>query len=495
MATRSKKNLETLVFVEVLQNGELLSQTNRPFHKPGKIFLSSNPESELTAPFYPLPTDIQLINITRRGAEVDLDPNWEGFTTYNGKIEEISSNQRTNYTHIMKEGDYGSIAYNDLRILIRIGKERPKKKELARPSREYHASLFGIWFATSLERKILLVSLVASLWIFGGILYGFLNRPDDRPTDVTHLRPEYTLPFIHPMHLTHLPEALQNQYQRNNVIGSAFRFYKNFAATIMNFPVNWNSVIFRNTYDRYQEIYQDHHLKIQGLLDQQKSNEEQFLAKQASAVLRIPTVHGESFQGSLLRVKDKIEILHQNFEMSLQSRIATTQSFKRESEYDYELYRKLPKQNAKQSSNATGIKSLRSREQAMYRQVQGMAKYSAFHQERMKQFREPLTFLTPENASPITIAEKSQVLSFLKYDHWQDLNQKLALLNASEFDARRPQIIKEPLLGEIEPHLVKQLIEKHRFELQLCFELALRRNQNLSGKMEWQWRLDSGSQL
>ena len=31
--------------------------------------------------------------------------------------------------------------------------------------------------------------------------------------------------------------------------------------------------------------------------------------------------------------------------------------------------------------------------------------------------------------------------------------------------------------------------------LQLCFELALRRNQNLKGSMEWQWRLDSRGKI
>jgi len=180
------------VFVEVHQNGELLSKTSRPFTNRGSIFLTSDPDGELTAPFYALPTAIRILKLTKRGVEVDLDPNWEGFTTFEGKIEDINSDRKSAYTHIMKKGDYGSIAYNDLRVLIRIGKDRQTRALQQTTSKEYRGSSLDLWFGSRHDLKFLGIGLVAALWFMGGFVLGLLKKPDDRPRDFIDLRNEYT---------------------------------------------------------------------------------------------------------------------------------------------------------------------------------------------------------------------------------------------------------------------------------------------------------------
>ena len=170
---------------------------------------------------------------SQSGAEVDLDPNWEGFTTFEGRIEDISSHRKTQYTHIMKQGDYGSIAYNDLRVLIRVGKERPKRSDSKGPTGEYRGNIFKFWFGSSLEFKVLSIGCLAAAWLFAGVVVGLLKRPDSRPKQLADLKPVYTLPFIFPRHLELMPEALQTQLNRKNLVSSVFSFYNNFTLTIL----------------------------------------------------------------------------------------------------------------------------------------------------------------------------------------------------------------------------------------------------------------------
>ena len=68
------------------------------------------------------------------------------------------------------------------------------------------------------------------------------------------------------------------------------------------------------------------------------------------------------------------------------------------------------------------------------------------------------------------------------------------MMQPSTFGVKKEKV-KEPLVGELDPKLIEKIVNKNRFELQLCFELALRRNREVSGTMKWQWRLDSRGKI
>ena len=111
----AKKNLKKYyVHVEVTQNGEVLSTQLYPFGKEKVVKLTSDPKAKLSAPFYPLKYDIEILNITKDLVEVELEPDWEGFTTYKGNIEEINRDKSTKFLHLLDKGDVGSFAHNDL---------------------------------------------------------------------------------------------------------------------------------------------------------------------------------------------------------------------------------------------------------------------------------------------------------------------------------------------------------------------------------------------
>ncbi len=427
--------------------------------------------------------------------EVDLDPNWEGFTTFEGKIEDINSDRKSAYTHIMKKGDYGSIAYNDLRVLIRIGKDRQTRQIQQTTSKEYRGSGLDLWFGSRSDIKFLSLGALAASWFLGGFTLGLLKHPDDRPRDFIDLRNEYTLPFIHPMHLRNVPESLQAKYDRVAPIRSAMEFAKGFTDTVMGYDAlkasrNPNHPIFTESRLQYKQLYRSMRDEVDTIISKRENIESRILADKRNALVAIPYVLGESFTGSLLRLEDKLRIWHENATLTLKYRQDTTKDFAADGFYDFTEYR-----GAKQSKPVKFFKTESTDEENMYKEVEQLASFAEGHQKLIIKYREPVVPITTANSSPISIAVDSTYLSLMERLDFRNFNEKVVNIQASIFDPDKPKVVREPLIGTLDPRLIEQTIGRYRFELQLCYELALRRNQQVTGSMEWQWHLDTQGQV
>ena len=64
-------------------------------------------------------------------------------------------------------------------------------------------------------------------------------------------------------------------------------------------------------------------------------------------------------------------------------------------------------------------------------------------------------------------------------------------IQAVEFEGQLAKKVQEPLIGQINQVYIEKAIKKNRFQLNLCYELALRRNQKLRGVMHWVWRVNT----
>lgn len=483
--------------MEVHQNGELLSKTSRPLHKKGSIFLTSDPNGELAAPFYPLPTDIRILKITKRGVEVDLDPNWEGFTTYEGKIEDINSDRRSAYTHLMKLGDYGSIAYNDLRLLIRIGYEL-RSNPISKPRRsDFRGRLSELWLGERADLKWLGFGLLASAWLMGGFVLGLLRHPDDRPRHFIDLRNEYTLPFINPSHLRNGPESLQTSYNRQAPLRSSVAFTQDFTNTVLGFNAGQNSSqkvdsrIFGETMNRYQSLHDERKNRERSIMEERSKFEKNAISDQRNALISMPVIVGESFAGSLIRLEDKLKIWYESTQLTLSLRKEVTASFKQDPVYNFNEYRDPGKSGKRKVS----VEAASPDEESLYKEAESLADTAAYQLAHMQKHREPQTRLDANNASPLAVTPDLAFASLQPVKSFGAFNQKFEQIEASVFDPDKPKIVREPMIGTLDPRLVQETIDRYRFELQLCYELALRRNQEAKGSMEWQWHLDTQGQV
>lgn len=480
------------VFIEVHQNGELLSRTERPFKKKGSVYLTSKPGGELSAPFYPLPSDIRIMKITPRGVELDLDPNWEGFTTCEGKIENIDSDRKSAYTHIMKRGDYGSIAYNDLRVLIRIGRPHKKQQALRAFAKEYRPSFLDFWLGP--DRVGLLWGAGAAAVIGFFFTYGLIVRPDDRPQQFIELRDEYTLPFIHPLHLSQGPETLQSEYKRMQPVSSAVGFAQSFAETILGLSPraakNTKSPILLSARegrgDRFDRVWQ----RYSELKEAVRNRENKILADRRNALVAMPVIIGESATGGLVRMHGLLQKWYRGTAKTLEVRRQMTAIFKNDRAYDFQEYRNP------ESGKTAATKYIPSGdEKNLYVEAEKVAARAETIRAKIRKARRPVTLLSAANGIPVGIAETSPFTSFVRQDSFEAFNDKLEKISASVFDPDKPKVAREPVIGTVDRKLVLQTIEKSRFELQLCYELALRRNQGAEGLMEWRWLLDTKGQV
>ena len=491
-SSSSTKGLK--VFFEVHQNGEILSKTSRPFEKNSRIYLSSNPEAELNAPYYPLPYDIKIATITRRGVELQLDPTWQGFTTCDGKIEDINSDRKSHYTHIMKRGDYGSIAHNDLRVLIRVGREREPRKHTPPKKFEYPGSLIELWLGGTYELRFLAVGVLASMWIIGGFSLGLRRHGDISPKSFIELENHYTLPFIHPQHLSFAPESLQNQYNRDHPIQASLDFISSFVDTLTGKQKangeNRSDALFPQSRERYTQLYGKQQQDIKELEQNHKKKLATVMGDPRNAVLSIPLVKGEAFTETLLRIQDKATIWYEGTAQNKARRDRIAKIFLNDPKYDPKQWKDLEK-NASPKVDMYEQKGRDRQLALMYGEAQKLADNAKSMQQEIANKSAHVPSLNRETAfSPrINAAEAFAELS--TPSDFNAFNTKLGLIQAAIFDPDKPKVVREPLIGSLDPRKIQETVDKYRFELQLCYELALRRNQQLSGSMEWQWHLDS----
>lgn len=490
---KNNSTSKSKVFIEVLQNGEFLAETSRPYKKRGLVKISSGLSGDLSLPFYPLAQDIKLIQITRKGVKLFLDSTWEGFITCDGQPINIVYGRHDTRSYIMREGDYGSICYKDLRVLIRIGPDQNKPKSIPLDPK-YKGKMKHLIFDNRTNFPVMAIAALCSLIMLGAPILGLIKRPDLRPKKLIDLDETYTLAFIHPSHLKLLPEALQTNLDRDKPVASAIKYYENLTSLFLGDNPTEDKYIFPTSRELYKNMYAENKQKIATTVKTQRDVQATILDNNYKSMIAIPTIVGESIGGSILRLKDKLNIIHENFENSLQLRRRVTQSFKKDSYYDFHEYKHLTREDGTVHEGRirkVNVFRRTSPEEVMYKEAESLSLKANYYQSRISHQKSETIPITVDNIAPIGLLKELNYISFLELDNYANLNHKIGFINASQFGAVKKDKIKEPLVGQINSKLIDKVISKNEFELQLCYELALRRNQLLTGKMEWQWRLDS----
>lgn len=487
-----KKKQKNIVYFEVLQNGEFLDEATRPYGKRSNIILSSR-KGALVLPFYPLSHDIEIAQIDRKGVHVFLDSSWSGFLTAGGQPVEITAAEGEDQVYTLGPGDYGSLNKYDLKVLIKIGPERTEKIVPKNPI--YRGKWLDMIVDSKVEGQVIGTATFLSLFIYLCVFGGLWVRPNHSPRSKEELKSKYNLAFVNPNHLRHLPEALQTNLDRSKPIASSIRYYRSMTELFMGYRPKYENLIFKNTSRFYNRIYQDYEYEIDNLVESQLERNDDIQQDQTRATIYIPSIKGETFAGSMIRLRGKMSSLHKTFQDSLETRRKTTVDYVNDHSYNYEEY----KTKGLKSITASKIGKIRvfklvTNEEQMYLDAENLAVRAKVEQQKIKQYREPLIPLRPHNTEPIGIKPDTDYVSFSSRFVFHD-NQKIQNITASSFGNRNRNQIKEPLIGEINPKLIDAVINRNRFQLQLCFELALRRNRNVNGRMEWTWRLDSRGKL
>lgn len=492
--TRAKP-IRIFAHVNVLQNGVSIASGTYPVEKSRTIELTNHKPSGLILPHYPLPNNaIPFLSILKDGIKLLVPFKWEGFCTTNGSPVTFSINDGSSTREVtLVKGDYASLFHDDLRIMIKISPLISSDPIDRKVGRVFRQSIGKFLLSSKEEAQGLALGCLAATIIVGGFLFGLLARPFERPSSIRDIPEEYLLAFISPELLKNAPEALKWRLNRRQFATSVLDHYQDVTAILSNNGSPINTKYFPFTINQYTEIHSLTKKSIESAIARQKEVDSDQQNKPHEAQVLIPAVVGETMAGTMVRIVDKISIIQDGLVETLEKRRAITSSFPKDQEYGFEEYKNIPK-NDKKAEILAQIKPWEklSDEQMMYEEAERLASKAKRKQKNILAFNDPNEQLTPINARSIGMEEGSRVSTFIHPTSYGKLDEKMSLLKGSEFGIKpKNEVVKEPLIGVIEPHLVEKFIRENRYQLQLCYELALRRNEETSGVMEWKWRIDS----
>ena len=497
MKAKSKK--KSFIFIEVLQNGAHLADCAYPIGHGGIIKITAKQNGALSIPFYPLADDVEIFQATRKGAKIVLNATWDGFVSKHGEFLTITYDNYDSVSYDLIDGDFGCINLKDLKILFRLGAQ---KVSLAPPrNKQYWGSILQLVFDDPRNIRFLAGSIGLTTLLFAIALAILFIRPDSTPRKIVDLKKEYLLPLLHPEHLKTLPEAMQASLDRSVPLACTIKYYSAIISMLLDYPNPDQGVLFPSSVNLYGRLHKISHDSIDNFLTRQEERQKEILSKENQGLIAVPAVVGETFTGSLLRLKDKISLLHKSFNKNLELKKDYIERVKKmekeEASYDYEEYRKLNTSTNKGSEILSHIHVLEknTNEGAMYVEFSTLGKEAAFVQSRIQEKSSEQVPLSSTTASPVGMGISDPNFSCLAPGNVDGFNHKIGMIVAGEFAPNRPEKVREPLIGEINRDLVEKVIHSNQFDLQLCYELALRRNQSLSGAMDVKWRLDSRGEI
>ncbi len=497
---KSRATQKTTLHVEVLQNGSPVTSAELALKRGGKIQLTSEANGLLSVPYYPLPEGkLDIGQFHRRTVVLDLSPEWQGFCTSKGTSIVIEKGKTTKAPISLQQGDFASISYGDLRVMLRLGAARePVTPYPYRVVSPYRGSIFNLLIPTKLEWQISAIATLMAIVVIGSASIGLLNRPVQRPRQLTEIEDEYVLHFISPNNLLHAPEALQKNLRRTSMLRQVMDYYTSLTSSMMGWPIENEKLLLPTTIGTNKALHESMQAITAAKRRRQVEVDKLQLMKSNASVISVPSVIGESVTTSMLRIQDKIAVGHLSFDANLAAKRKMQQIFPHDSDYAWEEYRNVS--TVDPLSEATGkIRpfEILSEEELVYRDSKIYAEKAKRKQLPLVRVMEAGEYITAEADQPVSMPDGVRFVSFATTTDPYIADEKLYQLHALEYGQQeqavkpKPAVTKEPLVGEIEPSLIVGQIQKNRFELQLCYELALRRNDQAAGTMEWRWRIDT----
>lgn len=495
-------NSRLFIHVTVLQNGETLSQISRRLKRAETISILSSDKNELSLPFYPLPDGrLDIFEVKKGRSRLIVEPKWEGLCTSNGEMISLSRQDRGRREYELAKGDYASVSRDDLRIMLRIS-DRPFKKNIT--SQKYSTTLNPQWRGSAIAHFIsqkqeiyaFFAALVVGLVVVGSIAFGLHARPHGRPQTINEIKDEYMISFVAPKHLETAPELLQNRLDRTRFVQTVFKFYQAFSNLLIGSDVPNADLVLPSSINLYQQLSAATQSDLQAKHENQLQIDSQIAAESSAGIINIPAVLGESLYGKMLRIIDKINIMQEASSLNLITKREVTPAFNADEPYDYENYRDVTKGSKRKPGDVPeAIKQIHvwaptDSEQIMYQEAKDWANKARKNQQLIA--ADPARLIHENDAAPLGLPHGSKYTTFLNDIDLFLADEKFYNLRAVEWG--RPANLSQTKSSPEEPidtGFIETFIKKNRYQLQLCYELALRRDPVAKGVMEWYWKIDS----
>jgi hypothetical protein len=388
-----------------------------------------------------------------------------------------------------------SLRLDEMSILIRVGEKRAAKTEKTKRKAGYLASPLRFVATGGSEWVSLTLAGVGAAIIIGSVWFGLANRPRDLFEQITDLPDRRILPFIGQSHLSSAPNILQANLDRFNFVHSVWRFYSDLAVILGYGDDPGKSA---RTFSSTVEYYQDLAEAQRKIIGAAESAQVKKLASSSNGghFITVPTVRGESLDGRAMRIFDKIGILREASDGLAQRRIEVAEQFAADVGYKFEPKKDENKTQQAFAKISAGFMGVESDDKMQIRQATENAARAALVQTQIYG-KDHLRFgLLDCCGSPAGAPLTQDGLTWLKPEL-----DKADQSSFSEFGARswgnavvpgeKISQASATKTGGLSPTIIERTVAAGRYQIRMCYELALRRNQLAHGSMEWRWVINS----
>ena len=492
----------------------------RSTKRPSKVTLGGGPrpKGSLQLPYYPLAqSTLTIAKVRSDRTEVYVPVGFAGFYVRNGSRHRILMHPTKRQTIELKNGDSLALKAGDLHILCKftpITSTRPVAR--AKPNPDWRLSPWRLFLASAEEARIFGIGAACAAVLIGSILLGLSHRPYATPQSLQDLDESYLLRFIAPDHFRTLPEALQSQLDRSNMVGSTLDYYGSISELLSARQPRAEKLLYPTSVTKLQATFRQQQREIRAQDEKRSAADVQQDSRLRTSLLYLPAVRGTSADADMARIVAKIDLMQKHLQNRLTLRRQVTQSFLADPAYSYDsLTGKRSNRSSKNKTKGVFSYKLPDHEKRLYDEAETLAKAAARYQNQdpspgsvwsslgdKSDAPQSSLFADQQNKSDelktwVVSAEAVHfppALPLASYNRPVGHRSRLVELDGISFD-RRPVVKRRaPLTGRVNPHLIERVIKDKRFELQLCYELALRRDARAAGAMDWKWRINSKGQ-
>ena len=493
-----KPTLSQKLFLRIMWGDSSLGEISRSLQSVRSITIGRGLTCDIRSMVWPLLDDLTLFERESGRLMLNQSISWDGVFATGSDLTVLDARNRRKKTLEIRPGSYGTLRAENITIAFRVGQDRPEVAHGPSRSAAFRGSILGLVADTSFERNALTGSILTSLLIVGSIAAGLFTRPIWLPETESDIPDSFRIPFVSPSHLATGPDVLQDKLDRFRMLDSVSGFYQDLSV-VMTQPKLLPPAhrLFDETVRSYTEFSNERDGRI-AQFDASTARLASEIVSRGGYVVSVPAVRGESLDGSMQRVLDKINTISTSSAELIAIRGLTGSNFKTDATYDYgkaggksgrDSFADFTKRLGDGFRKALPDAQQQAAEAKSYAVDALAAQVALFGKDHLKS--------GVQNCCETVIGVKpgATPVTYIPMPRFLDSDLKLSSLKSSQWGApealKMPVRIIEPLIGAIDANAVETAIASGRFQLQLCFELALRRNQAAKGNMEWSWQIDS----
>ena len=345
-----KKSL--YIVIDTLQNGYRICHLKQHVKFGRKVKITPLFDDGISIPFYHLTKEFVLLKVIKNHKiELNLTLPFSGILTSNNKTIYLKDSAPLGKTYLLTEGDYASLAYRDLRFLIKIN-QASLEEPPTRRNPHYYPKLSALIFRDGIEVLSSSLGFLISGFLFACLITGFLTRSSDFPKGLEDLEKKYVLPFVHQSSLATLPEALKFHLNRTKYIPSLIKYYENVTALFNNWPIEDESYLFASSIDLFHRLYSEREKQRLALIATQKAADQRAKSQVGHGTISLPSSFESNFQNKLLETIVKVDNMQLGFNLALESRRRFLIEFLEDTEYEWGNYNGEGRRQDKKGSDA-----------------------------------------------------------------------------------------------------------------------------------------------